>query len=155
MSSSGTSRSAGSVGDEASNYRGQSSLVSVLVGAVAAVVASVVLGPLAAIVGGAVAAYLFGGDRSDGLRVGGYAGAVSAVPLVGLAGLVVVGVGLFGVVGAAAGMGMGMGMAPGTGMGFGLAGFLLVLVVVLLVGLVVSAGLGALGGYLTAVILEE
>jgi len=151
MSSSEPSQSSGSVGGEVSRYRGQSTLVSVLVGAVAAVVASVVLGPLAAIVGGAVAAYLFGGDRSDGLRVGAYAGAVSAVPLVGVAGLVVLGVGLFGVVGAAGGVGMG----PGMGMGLGVAGFLLVVLLILLVGLVVSTGLGALGGYLTAVILEE
>jgi hypothetical protein len=145
MSSSETSSSAASVEETAGQYRGQSTLVSALVGAVVTVVTSFV--PLSPLLGGAVAAYLRGGDRSESLRVGAISGLIAAVPFAGVLGLVFVGFGLFGIAGASGGM--------GAGPGLGIATFLLIAVFVLVVAALLSAGLSAAGGYILAVVLEE
>jgi hypothetical protein len=57
-------------------------LLNALVGAVVTVFTTGVVAPVAPIVGGAVSGYLEGGDRSDGVRVGAFGGAIALVPLV-------------------------------------------------------------------------
>ena len=54
-------------------------VVNALVGGVVTVVLTAFV-PFSPLFGGAVAGYLEGGDRSDGIRVGAYAGAVAFVP---------------------------------------------------------------------------
>ena len=56
-------------------------LVSVLIGAVATVVLTPFV-PFAPLLGGAIAGYMRGGSRGDGIRVGAYAGAVALLPVV-------------------------------------------------------------------------
>ncbi len=53
-------------------------LVNALVGGIASIVLSFV--PFSPVLGGAVAGYLEGGDRDDGVRVGVYAGLVAGIP---------------------------------------------------------------------------
>jgi hypothetical protein len=126
--------------DGIEQYRGQSTLVSALAGAVVTVVTSFV--PLSPILGGGVAAYLSGGDRSDGTRVGAISGAIATVPV--LLGVVV----LVGFVSLAT-----LGVSP-RAFGASLV-FLLLLVVVFAVVVLYTVGLSALGGYLAVVLLED
>lgn len=110
-------------------------LVNALIGAVVGIVLSFV--PFSTVLGGAVAGYLEGGDRSDGLRAGALAGVVMLVPLVLFA--------LFfgGIFFAAGGM-----MMPPNAMGFSGAFAIVAFVFFLVVGLVYVVGLAALGGWL-------
>lgn len=62
-------------------------LVNAVIGAVATAVLSMIL-PFAPIFGGAVAGYLQGGDRSDGIRIGAISGGIAFVPAVLIAGVV-------------------------------------------------------------------
>jgi hypothetical protein len=133
--STGTGSSAGGV----EQYRGQSTLVSVLAGAVVTVITSFV--PLSPVLGGGVAAYLYSGDRGDGTRVGAISGAVATVPV------------LLGVVVIAGFLALApVGISP-RAFGASLV-FLLLLVVVFAVVVLYTVGLSALGGYL-AVLLQD
>ena len=109
-------------------------LVNALIGAVVGTVAGAVL-PFGPLLGGMAGGYLEGGDRSDGLRVGLYAGLIALVPL--LLGGFVVG-SLFGV--------FAIGAGP-DGIAFGAIGVLF-LVFLFVVSLVYTVGLSALGGWL-------
>lgn len=68
-----------------------------------AVVGAVVTGiltwfvPFAPLFGGGLAGYAEGGDRSDGLRVGGLSGVIASVPILLIAALIVVGLGVISV----------------------------------------------------------
>jgi len=118
--------------------------VNALIGAVVTVVASGTLaGP---VVGGAVAGYLEGGSREDGVRVGFYSGLVALVPFLVFAAFAASLLGFTG--GGFIGMGQGM-----VGLGFGLesAAFLFVL----LFWLVYVLGLSALGGWLGNYVKHE
>jgi len=111
--------------------------VNALIGAVVTVVASgTMVGPL---LGGAVAGYLEGGSRDDGVRVGLFSGLVALVPFLVFAAFAASLLGFVG--GGFVGPGHGM-----FGLGFGLesAAFLFVL----LFWLVSLLGLSALGGWL-------
>jgi|AntDeeMinimDraft_5_1070356.scaffolds.fasta_scaffold00381_21 hypothetical protein len=111
-------------------------LVNAVVGAVVSVVGSMVV-PVAPLLGGAVAGYLQGGTRSDGLRVGLISGLIAVVPGA-LLGMLV-----FGIFGSLL-----LGMGPGTD-GIGLGLFSLTFVVVFLLGVtVVMVGLSTLGGWI-------
>lgn len=109
-------------------------LVNALIGAVVGIVAAAIL-PLGPLLGGMTAGYLEGGDRSDGLRVGFYAGLITLVP-VALGGFVVGSV--FGI--------FAFGAGP-DGFGFGIVGILFLFVAFLL-ALAYTVGLSALGGWL-------
>lgn len=103
-----------------------------LVNAVIGAVASVLLGfiPLSPILGGALAGYLQGGSRGDGLKVGAASGLVGLVPALLIGGLFAV-VTIFG--------------------GAGARGFVVFLLFVAVAVLLVGAymvGLGAAGGWL-------
>lgn len=108
-------------------------LVNAVLGGVAAIVLSFV--PLSPVLGGAIAGYLQGGSRNDGLRVGALSGLVAAIPL----GFVVVGLllvtGLFA-----------LGVGPRGGAG--IAVFLLFSVVGLVLVALYTVGLGAVGGWI-------
>ena len=117
---------------------GMSFWVSALLGAVVSAVASFV--PFSPVIGGGVAGYLYGGSREDGLRVGAVSGAIAAIPVILLVGLVFGGIGFFTIVEDA----------------FRATVFFvgLLLVVTLLVA-AFSAGLSAVGGYLGVYVREE
>lgn len=61
-------------------------LVNAVIGAVATAVLSMIL-PFAPVFGGAVAGYLQGGDRSEGLRIGAISGGIAFIPAVLIAGV--------------------------------------------------------------------
>ena len=111
-------------------------LLNAAIGAGVGVVASGML-PLGPAIGGAVAGYLQGGDRTEALRVGAIAGALMLVPMVLF--LAVVGPLFLALLGGYVGV-SGFGIAGGLG--------LLVLVVVLVVGAATTVGLSAGGAYL-------
>lgn len=110
--------------------------VNALIGAVVGVVLSPI--PFSTVIGGAVAGYLQGGDRDDGVRVGALAGAIMLVPIALLA-FVVGNIFFF----AVAGSGM-----PGPAMGMAGGFTILAIVVFLLFGLVYVVAFAAVGGYL-------
>ncbi|MFB6081257.1 MAG: DUF5518 domain-containing protein [Halanaeroarchaeum sp.] len=110
-------------------------LLNAVIGAVASVVLAFV--PFSPVLGGAVAGYLQGGDRSAGLRVGTYAGLIAAIPVV-LFVLLFGGIFFLGAV-----------FAPRAAIG------VLFVVIVVVVGLVYSVGLSALGGYLGSYLADE
>jgi Ca2+-binding RTX toxin-like protein len=112
-------------------------LINALVGGIASIVLSFV--PLSPVLGGAIAGYLQGGTRNDGLRVGAYSGIVAAIPL---ALFFVFALALFGVVGIFS-AGAGGGRAAG-----GIALFLFAFVFALVVSAIYTVGLGAIGGWL-------
>jgi hypothetical protein len=117
-----------------------SGLVYALLGAVVSFVLSFL--PLSPALGGAVAGYLNGPNRSAGLRIGAISGMILTVPLL-LVGVVFAGLFLaVPVVGMASG-------APTAAVGLPF-GFGVVLLVVLVLGLAYTVGLSALGGYLGA-----
>ncbi|GAB3683872.1 hypothetical protein GCM10028857_12110 [Salinarchaeum chitinilyticum] len=99
--------------------------------------------PLAPVLGGAVAGYLEGGSRRDGMRVGAYSGFVAFVPLLVLAFVIS---SIFGVLG----LGFGLGVFGPGGPGLGIAGFVgaLFLVLFVVLSFVYFVGGGALGGWL-------
>ena len=105
-------------------------LLNAVIGGIASIVLSFV--PFSPVLGGAVAGYLQGGDRGEGVRVGAYAGVVAAIPLALLLFLAVAVFGLFA-----------LGGRPGGG-AILVVFFLFVAVVV--AGIIV--GLSALGGWL-------
>jgi hypothetical protein len=111
-------------------------LVNALLGALVNVFAGsfVPFGPL---VGGAVAGYLEGGTRDDGLKVGAIAGVIALLPIF----LVVA---LFGTLV----YGLLLGVDAGAGIPFAVGGLGIVIFVVFLFGAVYLIGLSALGGYL-------
>ena len=111
-------------------------LVNALLGALVNVFAGsfVPFGPL---VGGAVAGYLEGGTRDDGLKVGAIAGVIALLPIF----LVVA---LFGTIV----YGLLLGVDAGTGIPIAAGGLGIVMFVVFLLGAVYLIGLSALGGYL-------
>ena len=102
--------------------QGSSTLLNGLIGAVVTILLSFTI--VSPIVGGAVAGYL---EQTDGVRVGAIAGAIAVIPLL------LVGVLFFGVF-TTGGMPVAMGII-----------FILFLLVV---GIIWTIGLGALGGYL-------
>ena len=113
-------------------------LVNALIGAVAATLLAFV--PFSPVLGGAVAAYLQGGDQSDAIRVGALSGLLTAIPLVLI--LLVVGTVIpflpaFGVPGS---------LTAVFGV-FAIIGFLLLLAY--------TIGLGALGGILGRYLARE
>ena len=114
--------------------------VNALIGAVVSVVFSFV--PFSPVVGGTVAGYLEGGDRNRGLRVGGYAGAIAAIPLVLLVGAFVV-LGSFGVI-----------VAPGEAIRTLLGILLLAALAVVVIG-AYTIGLSAVGGYVGVMLAER
>lgn len=57
-------------------------VLNAVTGGVVTAVAFMFLGPFSPVVGGGVAGYLEGGETSDGLKVGAFAGLVALVPLV-------------------------------------------------------------------------
>lgn len=114
--------------------------VNALIGAVVSVVFSFV--PFSPVVGGAVAGYLEGGDRNRGLRVGRYAGAIAAIPLVLLVGAFIV-LGSFGVI-----------VAPGEAIRTLLGILLLAALAVVVIG-AYTIGLSAVGGYVGVMLAER
>jgi len=120
-------------------------LVNALLGGIAAVVLAFL--PFSTVLGGALAGYLQGPDTGEGLRVGALAGVVAVVPFALL--FVLFG----GVMLAFVPFGMGMGMDPRVGV-FGAFGVVLFLLFLLL-GLVYTVGLAALGGVLGAYLNRE
>ena len=108
-------------------------LVNAVIGAVVSVVGSVAI-PVAALFGGAVAGYLQGGPRSEGVRVGFISGLIATIPGA-LLGLLV-----FGIFGSFL-----LGLGPGTdGIGLFSVTFLLVFLVTIAT---VFVGLSTLGGW--------
>jgi hypothetical protein len=123
---------------DTTDREGMSFWVSALLGALVSVVASVV--PFSPVLGGGVAGYLYAGSRDDGLRVGAVSGAIAAVPVLLVVGLVFGGLGLITIVENALGAAV-----------FFVGTFLLVTLLVV----ALSAGLSALGGYLGVYVREE
>lgn len=107
-------------------------LLNAVIGAVASIVLSFV--PLSPVLGGAVAGYLQGGTRSDGLRVGAISGVLGLVAGAVFFGLFVL---VFGVFYFGSG-------APGAIGAFGLLFFLFAAVL----SAIYTVGLSALGGWL-------
>lgn len=102
-------------------------LLNALIGAVAGIILSFV--PLSTLLGGGIAGYLEGGDTSDGIRVGAYAGVMMLIPFL-----------VFGL--------FMMMLFTGVGPGAHFIPFGFMLVVMLLVGAAYTVGLSILGGYL-------
>lgn len=96
--------------------------------------------PFAPVLGGAIAGYLEGGTRRDGMRVGAYSGLIAFVPLLALATVVS---SVFGIVGIGFGV---FGGVPGLG-AVGVIGILFVAFLVLM-AFVYLVGGGAVGGWL-------
>lgn len=110
--------------------------VNVVLGAIATIILGPIV-PLAPILGGALAGYLQGGDRNDGLRVGIYAGLVALIPLFLL--FFLVGSVFFAVMAGSMGAGM-----PGGVAGLGTV----VIVTAFVFTALYTVGLSALGGWL-------
>jgi len=109
-------------------------LINALIGAVVGTVAGAIV-PFGPLLGGMAGGYLEGGERSDGLRVGLYAGLIALVPLV-LGGFVVGS--LFGI--------FAIGAGP-DGFAFGIVGILFLFAAFVL-AVAYTVGLSALGGWL-------
>lgn len=109
-----------------------------LIGAVVAVVLAFI--PFSTVLGGAVAGYLQGGDQSEAITVGALAGVFAAIPLVFvmiLLGSVIPFLPAFGTTGSAGAL-------------FGIFAF-----IALLIALLYSVGLSALGGILGRYVARE
>jgi hypothetical protein len=115
---------------------GDTLLNAVIGGGITILTASFV--PFAPFLGGAIAGYLEGGERSDGLRIGGYAGMVALLPVL------VLSVFVSGFLG-----GVGLGAFLSGIPGGGAAGVLAIVffVIVFVLGLVYFVGLSAAGGW--------
>jgi hypothetical protein len=115
--------------------------VNALIGAVITVVTAFL--PFSPVLGGAVAAYLEGGDRDRGLKIGAVSGVIASVPLA----LVVLAVLLF--------VPFVLALDPSGAAGIG--ALIVVFIVVIAVGLVAAytVGLSALGGVLAIALLER
>jgi hypothetical protein len=111
-------------------------LLNALIGAVVGIVLSFV--PFSTVLGGAVAGYLQGGDRAEGLRVGALSGAVMLVPIF-LFATFFGGVFFF----AAGGV-----VLPHEAVALSGAFALFALLFALIAGLVYVVGLAAVGGFL-------
>jgi hypothetical protein len=108
-------------------------LLNAVIGGVASIVLSFI--PLSPLLGGGLAGYLHGGDRSSGLQVGVYAGVIAAIPL---ALFLFATIAIFGVF-----------LAMPSGGGGDGAGILLVTFLVMLVFTALyTVGLSAMGGWL-------
>lgn len=114
--------------------------VNALIGAVVSVVFSFI--PFSPVIGGAVTGYLEGGDRNRGLRVGGYAGAIAAIPLVLLVVAFIV-LGTFGVA-----------VAPEEAIRTLLGILLLAALAIVVIG-VYTIGLSAVGGYVGVMLADR
>ncbi|WP_436346279.1 DUF5518 domain-containing protein [Natronorubrum sp. FCH18a] len=114
-------------------------LVNALVGAIVGVVLSFV--PFSTVLGGAAAAFLEGPDTRAGAIAGALAGAITFLPLAGLA--------LFGL----GVLGFGMGIAAVPFEGFAIVALVVVAAAVLL--FFYTVGLSLLGGYLGAYLARE
>ncbi|ELY35967.1 DUF5518 domain-containing protein [Natronorubrum tibetense] len=114
-------------------------LVNALIGAIVGVVLSFI--PLSTVLGGAAAAFLEGPDTRDGAIVGALAGAITFLPLAGLA---IFGLGV---------LGFGMGIAAVPFEGFALVAFVVLAAVAFL--FLYTVGLSLLGGYLGAYLAQE
>ena len=121
-----------SVGEKGCMKEGNTFL-NALIGAVVTTVTSSFL-PFAPVLGGAIAGYVQGGTRSDGLRVGAISGAIALVPVVAILFLVLSVLGF-------ASVGSPEGPAP-----FAIGGVVVVFVFLFVV--VYTVGLSALGGWL-------
>jgi len=106
-------------------------LLNAVIGGVASIVLSFI--PFSPVLGGALAGYLQGGDRSTGLRIGVYAGVVAAIPL---ALVLIAAIAIFGFV---------LAIPPGSGEG---AAILVVFLVVLVFVALYTVGLSAIGGWI-------
>ncbi len=124
--------STSSFGDSSSG----GSLRPALIGAVVSVVLSFI--PFSPVLGGTVAGYL---HERDGVRVGAISGVLAAIPL---ALLVFLFFGVFGV----------FAISPGGGVGVP-GGFILVLLVGMLVAVLYTVALSALGGFLGVYLADE
>jgi hypothetical protein len=113
-------------------------LVNAFIGAIVTIIGSGFV-PFVPILGGGVAAYLEGGDRGQGIRVGLYAGLIALVPFILFAVLLSGFIGMMGFGFMQTGM-------PTSGFGTGLTAFAVIFVVV--VGMIYVVGLSALGGWL-------
>lgn len=71
-------------------------MLNAVIGGIVTALAFMFLGPFSPVVGGGVAGYLEGGETSDGLKVGAFAGLVALVPLVLFLPLLLVFVPVFG-----------------------------------------------------------
>lgn len=120
----------------AGDDRAPNTLLNALVGAVVAIVLSVL--PFSTVLGGAVAGYLEGGDYRAGAKVGAISGLVAFVPFVAIAGVV-----LALVAGTAF-------PGPGVQVALWISVFL-----ILLVAAIYTVGLGAVGGVLGIYAREE
>jgi hypothetical protein len=107
-------------------------LLNAVIGGIASIVLSFV--PLSTVLGGAVAGYLEGGDRGDGVRVGIIAGVVAAIPLAIFLFFAVAIFGFFAI-------------APGGDAGGG-AFLAIVFLFVMVVTALYTVGLSAIGGWL-------
>jgi hypothetical protein len=108
-------------------------LINAIIGGIASVVLSFI--PFSPLFGGGLAAYLQGGTRNDGLKVGAYSGIVAGLPIAAIGGLFVILFG-FGAVGAG-------GEAAG-----GFVIFILLVLAGLAASLAYTVILGAAGGFL-------
>lgn len=106
--------------------------LNALIGAVVTVVASSFI-PFAPVLGGAIAGYLQGGSRQEGLKIGTISGAIGLIPVVAIMFLVLSFVGF-------------VSIGSGEGAAFALGGIIVVFVFV--AALVYIVGLSALGGWI-------
>lgn len=120
-------------GDTPPRNRDSSPVINAIIGAVTGIILSFI--PLSTLLGGAVAGYLEGGEQTNGLRVGAYAGFIMLIPFV-----------LFGVFFMFF-LGFGAGNAP---IGFGVMAF-----VMLIIGALYTVGLSVVGGYLGVYLKNE
>ncbi|ELZ96954.1 hypothetical protein C440_04233 [Haloferax mucosum ATCC BAA-1512] len=136
MEHSPSSTTDASFGDE-----GESLLFSAVIGGIVSIVLAPI--PFSPVLGGALAGYLTGTDRTRGAKSGGLSGLIVGIVT---AVLTIVGLLFFGL--------FALGTAP-NGFGLGIVGIVIVLLFSLLIGGLYTVGLGALGGYLGAYLNEE
>ncbi|NUB91115.1 DUF5518 domain-containing protein [Haloterrigena sp. SYSU A121-1] len=121
------------VDPSAADKSGSSTAINALIGAAAGVILSFV--PFSTLLGGAIAGYLEGGDRRNGLRVGTIAGVIMLIPmaLMGMFAMFVLGIGYTG--------------AP---IAFGIMAIFM-----LIMSALYTVGLSAVGGYLGIYLKDE
>ncbi|AZQ14948.1 DUF5518 domain-containing protein [Halorubrum sp. PV6] len=119
----------------------ESTLLNAFIGAVATAVLSFT--GISPVLGGALAAYLEGGDREAGLRVGAYSGLIASIPVVGLLLLGLVFLPFLGFFG----FPLEAGLAIGGVVVFG--------AIIVVGGIVYTVALSALGGYVGSYLHDE